>query len=290
MSKVNVMADHEDPPLRETLSQLHLRELLLEVQDRIEQLVASRDKIDALLEAMLLVASGLDIDATLKRIVHAAIELVDCRYGALGVLNPERDGLDQFVYEGIDESTRERIGDLPSGHGLLGLLIEQPKPLRLDDLTRHIASSGFPQHHPPMHTFLGVPIRVRGEVFGNLYLTEKANRAGFTEDDEVVVQALGAAAGTAIENARLYEESRLRQQWQSASNDIRAELLSATATDEVLELIATRVADLSRAVDVAIARPIHPSAALDEVGTLVFSTAVGPDADAFLGARAVEGS
>lgn len=277
------MVDDRESLLRGTLSQLRLRELLLEVQDRIEQLVATRDQLDALLDAMLLVASGLDLDTTLKRIVHAAIELVDCRYGALGVLNPDRDGLEQFVYEGIDEPTRELIGDLPTGHGLLGLLIEQPEPLRLDDLTRHMASSGFPEHHPPMHTFLGVPIRVRGEVFGNLYLTEKANGQFFTEDDEVVVLALAAAAGTAVENARLYEESRLRQQWQAAAGDIRAELLSAAPTDDVLELIATRVCELTRAVDVAIARPRDPDTPLDEVESLVVSTAFGPDAGAFLG-------
>ncbi|HVV12280.1 GAF domain-containing protein, partial [Amycolatopsis sp.] len=201
----------EKSALRGTLSQLRLRELLTEVQDSVGQLVGARDQMDGLLEAMLAVAGGLELDATLRRVVQAAIELVECRYGALGVLNPDNVGLAEFVYEGINEQVRAEIGDLPEGHRLLGLLIEQPKPLRLNDLARHPASSGFPAHHPPMKSFLGVPILVRGTVFGNLYLTEKAAGQPFTEDDELVVQALAAAAGIAIENARLYEEAQKRQ-------------------------------------------------------------------------------
>ncbi|MDQ0381633.1 GAF domain-containing sensor histidine kinase [Amycolatopsis thermophila] len=269
--------------LRKTLSQLRLRELLREVQERIEQLVQSRDQMDGLLEAMLAVAGGLELDATLRRIVHAAINLVDCRFGALGVLAPDREELAEFVYEGIDEETRRRIGDLPTGHGLLGLLIQQPKPIRLDDLSRHVASSGFPEHHPPMRTFLGVPVRVRNEVFGNLYLTEKKNGQPFTEDDEVVVQALAASAGIAVENARLYEEAQLRQRWQEATSEIRAELLAAAEPTDVLYLIANRALALAGADYAFIAQPDDPEAPPADVTHLTITVCAGLDPDPLIG-------
>ncbi|WP_416063505.1 GAF domain-containing protein [Rhodococcus indonesiensis] len=285
------MAADEEPLLAGTLSQLRLRELLAEVQDRIDQVVVARDQIDGLLEAVLTVASGLELEATLARIVHAAIELVDCRYGALGVLNRRGDGLQNFVYEGIDEDTRALIGDLPTGHGLLGLLIEQPKPIRLDNLAQHVASSGFPDHHPPMRTFLGVPVRVHGEVFGNLYLTEKANGQSFTEDDEVIVQALAAAAGIAVDNARLFEEARLRQRWQEATSEIRAELLADTDPQDVLDLIARRALVLAEADHVQIAQPEDPDVPPEEVSTLVVTAYAGSDPTAFEGKRIrVEGT
>ncbi|WP_408629912.1 GAF domain-containing protein [Amycolatopsis aidingensis] len=174
------------------------------------------------------------------------------------MLAPDGEGLAEFVYEGIDEHTRQQIGDLPEGHGLLGLLIQQPKPIRLDEISDHPASAGFPAHHPPMHSFLGVPVRVRDQVFGNLYLTEKNGGQAFTEDDEVVVQALAAAAGIAVENARLYEEARLRQQWQEATSEIRAELLAAAHTTDVLHLIANRALALTAADYTFIALPPDP--------------------------------
>ena len=215
------------PPLRDTLSQLRLRELLTEVQDRVEQIIKGRDRLDGLVEAMLVVTSGLELDVTLRTIVHTAIELVDARYGALGVRGEDHE-LVEFIYEGIDEATREKIGPLPEGRGVLGVLIDEPKPIRLDDILQHPASVGFPPNHPPMRTFLGVPVRIRDEVFGNLYLTEKKTGQPFTEDDEVLVQALAAAAGIAIDNARLYEQSRARQSWIEATRDIGTELLSGT--------------------------------------------------------------
>ncbi|EME65939.1 sensor kinase, two-component system [Rhodococcus ruber BKS 20-38] len=285
------MAADEEPLLAGTLSQLRLRELLAEVQDRIDQVIVARDQIDGLLEAVLTVASGLELEATLARIVHAAIELVDCRYGALGVLNRRGDGLQNFVYDGIDEDTRALIGDLPTGHGLLGLLIEQPKPIRLDNLAQHVASSGLPEHHPPMRTFLGVPVRVHGEVFGNLYLTEKANGQSFTEDDEVIVQALAAAAGIAVDNARLFEEARLRQRWQEATSEIRAELLADTDLQDVLDLIARRALALAEADHVQIAQPEDPDVPPEEVSTLVVTAYAGSDPTAFEGKRIrVEGT
>jgi GAF domain-containing protein len=190
-------------PLRDTLSQLRLHELLSEVQERIEQIVESRDRLDGLVEAMLAVTSGLELDATLRTIVHTAIELIDARYGALGVRGHDHE-LVEFVYEGIDDATRAKIGPLPQGLGVLGVLIDQPMPIRLDNIDDHPASVGFPPNHPPMRTFLGVPIRIRDEVYGNLYLTEKKTGQPFSEDDEVLALALAAAAGIAIDNARLY--------------------------------------------------------------------------------------
>ncbi|WP_330253940.1 GAF domain-containing protein [Nocardia sp. NBC_00565] len=219
--------------VRDTLSQLRLRELLSEVKERVELIIDSRDRMDGLVEAMLTVTSGLDLDETLRAIVHTATSLVDARYGALAVRGHEQQ-VTQFLDEGIAEETRERIGRLPAGHGVLGEVFSQPKPLRLDELSKHPASVGFPAHHPPMHTFLGVPVRIRNEVFGSLYLTEKANGQPFTEDDDVLVQALAAAAGIAVDNARLYESARTRQAWIEATRDIATEFLAGTEPDLVL--------------------------------------------------------
>lgn len=259
------------------LSQLRLRELLREVHDRLDQLMSSRDQVDGLLDAVLTVSSGLDLKSTLERIVHAVIELVDCRYGALGVLNAAQDGLQDFVYEGIDEPTRRLIGHLPIGHGVLGVLITQPKPLRLDDLSRHPASAGFPAHHPPMRSFLGVPVWVRDTVFGNLYLSEKSGGGPFTSDDEVIVQALAAAAGIAIDNARLFEEARLRQRWQTAASEIRGELLATDDPDEVLDLISRRARELADADRAFIAqpRPADRSTQTTRISTLLITAFSG---------------
>jgi signal transduction histidine kinase len=157
-----------------------------------------------LLDAVLTVGSDLDLPAMLQRIVEAAVELVHARYGALGVLDDSRTRLAQFITVGIDDETHKAIGDLPEGHGILGLLIVDAKPLRLPDLREHPDSYGFPPHHPPMRSFLGVPVRVRQQVFGNLYLTDKTSAEVFTDVDEELVVGLAAAAGVAIDNARLH--------------------------------------------------------------------------------------
>ncbi|NUS42702.1 MAG: GAF domain-containing protein [Mycobacteriaceae bacterium] len=274
-------------PLIETLSQLRLRELLTEVQDRIEQIVDVRDRMDRLIEAMLVITAGLDLDDTLRTIVHTAIELVDARYGALGVRenNEPHSQLAEFVYEGIDDRTRVMIGDLPRGHGVLGQLIEQPKPLRLADLSTHPSSVGFPEHHPPMSSFLGVPVKVRDEVFGNLYLTEKAGGQEFTDDDEVVVQALAAAAGIAIENARLYEQSRVRQQWLEATRDVATELLAGGESGEVLHLVAERALSLTGSNCTFLALPDDPDTPRDELSELVVVAAAGTSSDELVGRR-----
>lgn len=260
--------------MRETLSQLRLRELLLEVQDRIEQIVEGRDRLDGLIDAILAITSGLKLDATLRAIVHTAAELVDARYGALGVRGYDHR-LVEFVYEGIDEETRHLIGSLPEGRGVLGALIEEPKPIRLDDISRHPASVGFPLHHPPMRTFLGVPVRIRDEVFGNLYLTEKADGQPFSDDDEVLVQALAAAAGIAVDNARLFEESRTREAWIEATRDIGTQMLAGADPAMVFRLIAEEALTLMARAATLVAVPLDDEAPACEVDDLVIVEVAG---------------
>jgi len=276
-------------PLRDTLSQLRLRELLMEVQDRVEQIVEGRDRLDGLLDAMLVVTSGLELDETLRTIVHTAIELVDARYGAVGVRGRDHE-LVEFIYEGIDEEMRETIGHLPEGRGVLGVLIDSPKPIRLDNISHHAASVGFPPNHPPMRTFLGVPVRIRGEVYGNLYLTEKAGGQPFNEDDEVLVQALAAAAGIAIDNARLYEASRTRQSWIEATRDIGTELLSGTDPVRVFRLVADKSRVLSGAATTLVAVPADPELPATETTELVIAATAGIDEPMDVHAIPVEGT
>ena len=166
--------------------------------------VAGPRRLQELLEAVVAIGSELDLAETLRRITKVATELVDARYGALGVLDEAGERLSEFVTVGIDDAGRAAIGDLPEGHGILGVLIVDAKPLRLPDLAEHPDSHGFPPNHPEMHSFLGVPIRIGERVFGNLYLTEKQTEEVFTDVDEELVVGLAAAAAVAIENARLH--------------------------------------------------------------------------------------
>jgi signal transduction histidine kinase len=241
---MNDRADDRRPVGRQVVSGLRLDELLSEVQERIAEIVETRDRMRGLLDAVLAVATGLELDTTLRRIVQAAVDLVDARYGALGVLAPN-GGIARFIHVGLDEQTRARMGPLPEGKGVLGQLIIDPVPLRIRDLSEHEASVGFPEHHPPMRSFLGVPVRVRDAVFGNLYLTEKAGGGEFTADDEAVLEALAAAAGIAVQNADLYEQGRLRQLWLEAAAEIRTELLSGATEPDALRLIAQRALELA---------------------------------------------
>ncbi|MFE5481027.1 GAF domain-containing protein [Streptomyces sp. NPDC056527] len=225
----------EDPePAENRIPRLRLDELLDELQVRIDEVRGTRGRLDGLLQAVMSVGRELDLAQVLRGIVEAAVTLVDAEYGALGVIGDDRR-LSEFLPIGIDDDQRKRIGDLPSGHGILGELIRNPKALRLSELSEHPASYGFPPHHPPMHSFLGVPIRVRDAVFGNLYLTEKRGGADFDADDEAVVTTLAVAAGIAIDNARLYEEGRLRQLWLAASADLTSALLSGAEESQVLD-------------------------------------------------------
>ncbi|MET0188684.1 MAG: GAF domain-containing protein [Pseudonocardia sediminis] len=232
-------------PVSGLLSGLRLDELLAEVQERLGQISAARDRMQALLDAVLTVAAGLDLEETLQRIVGSAVELVDARYGALGVLAPD-GSIARFIDVGMGEPVRTRLGPPPEGKGLLGQIIVDPRPLRLADLSLHPASVGFPPGHPPMHSFLGVPIRMRDSVYGNLYLTEKAGGREFTADDEVIVQALAASAGIALQNADLFEQSRMRQQWLEALGEVRVEVLAGASDRDLLTLVARRCLELGQ--------------------------------------------
>ena len=279
------MAMHEtggqNRAMPDVLSGMRLDELLREVQERLTEIMATRDRMQGLLDAVLSIAEDLDLDTTLRRIVQAAVNLVDARYGALGVLGPG-GGLTRFLYVGIDDDLRATMGPLPEGKGLLGQLILEPHPLRLDDLSAHQASVGFPPNHPPMRSFLGVPVRVRDAVFGNLYLTEKAGGGGFTASDEVVVEALAAAAGVAVQNADLFEQARSRQRWLEASAEIQGELLAGAGDDDALALIARRTLELTAADTTAIL--LDPSG---DGGTFRIRALAGPDDTGALG-RAVD--
>jgi signal transduction histidine kinase len=236
------------------LPQLRLDDLLAELQARLEAVLATRDRMHGLLEAVIAIGSGLDLEAMLRRIVEAAVDLVDARYGALGVIG-EDQRLVEFIPVGLDAQQISEIHHWPEGRGLLGLLIREPHPLRLADIGAHGDSSGFPAGHPAMRTFLGVPVRVRDQVFGNLYLTEKRGGGEFTEDDEAVLTALGAAAGVALENARLYEEATLQQRWLRASSELTIALLSGATPAAVLGDLTRQALELSGADLVTLALP-----------------------------------
>jgi signal transduction histidine kinase len=247
-----VERDASDRP--DLLPQLRLDELLAELQGRLQAVLATRDRMRGLLEAVVAVSSGLDLESTLRRITETAIELVDATYGALGVIG--NDGqLAEFIPVGLTEEEIGRIDHWPEGRGLLGLLIKDPRPLRLAGISEHAESSGFPAGHPAMRSFLGVPVRVRDEVFGNLYLTNKRGGGEFTEDDEAVLLALGAAAGVAVENARLYQAARRSQRWMQASAEVTTALLSGAEPGEVLARITSQARDLADADIAMLALP-----------------------------------
>jgi signal transduction histidine kinase len=195
---------------------------LFDLQLRLADTAKSRDRLQGLLDAVVAVSAGLELEGTLNRIVRIAVDLVDARYGALGVVGPdEQELLTEFVYVGVDDPT-------------LGVLIENPHPIRDN---QELAPRGV----------LGAPIRVRGELFGNLYLTEKRGGGNFTEDDGIVLKGLAAAAGVAVENARLFEESRLRERFMEASSEVNSHLLGGGSSQDALELIARRARELSNA-------------------------------------------
>jgi signal transduction histidine kinase len=228
------------------LSRVRLDELLHEMLDRVGDVVASRERLRALLDAVVGLSTDLDLHSTLQRIVAAASRLVDAKYAALGVIGPDRK-LVEFITHGIDPQTQAAIGDLPTGRGVLGLLIEDPRPVRMPDITKHPQSYGFPANHPPMRSFLGVPVRIRDQVFGNLYLAEKQGVAEFTDDDEEIVCALASAAGVAVENARLYEVAHRRERWLAATAEITNLLLGEVQRTTALRLVARRAREVAEA-------------------------------------------
>jgi signal transduction histidine kinase len=225
------------------LSGLRLDTLLHELIDRAGEIAATQARLRALLKAVVSISATLDIPSITRRIVTTARELADASYGALAIPGPDRT-FESFVTVGVDDESIKRIGREPRGEGVLGALMRARAPMRMSDLTTHPESIGFPPGHPPMRSFLGVPVRLRGEPYGYLYLAEKRGGADFTEDDEVVVSALAAAAGAAIENARLFEQTRRREMWLEASTEIASALLSNLPHDTVFDLITQR----SRAV------------------------------------------
>ena len=228
------------------LSRVRLDELLREMLDRVGEVVASRERLRALLDAVVGIGGDLDLRTVLQRIVAAACELAGARYAALGIVGADRQ-LSDFITHGIDPETQAAIGELPHGRGVLGLLITDPSPVRMPDITQHPRSYGFPANHPPMHSFLGAPIRIRDLVFGNLYLAEKQGAAEFTEDDEEIVVALAAAAGVAIDNARLFALATRRERWLAAAAEITAALLGKVHRTEALRLIARRAREVAEA-------------------------------------------
>jgi signal transduction histidine kinase len=230
------------------LDEVEFEDLVREVLDRMHGAQDQQARLQLLLDAVVTISADLSLDGVLSRIVAIASRLVDARYAALGVLSAGRQRrLRTFVHHGISDDLAAEIGDLPTGHGLLGLIIDRPEPLRLHDIAEHPASYGFPEHHPPMSSFLGVPVRIRDRVFGNLYLTEKAGGGDFTKEDEEIVIALAAAAGVAIENARLYEETTTREAWARATAALAPALGETVSVESHCAVIAATVAEVARA-------------------------------------------
>ena len=235
---------------------LSIERLMAQLVDQAGQILAAQHRIQRLLEANRTIVSELSLPAVLRQIVESARQTAGARYAALGVIGS--DGLlEEFIHVGMDDTTVAAIGDLPKGRGLLGALIEHPEPIRLPHITDDSRSAGFPPGHPPMTTFLGVPIRNRDQIFGNLYLTNRLDGNEFTAEDEELISALAATASIAIENARLYEESRQRQEWLRASGEISRNLLLSEDTDiDTLRRIAVSVKRLAAADVVSVVLPL----------------------------------
>jgi two-component system, NarL family, sensor histidine kinase DevS len=267
-----------EPDSHRILPQLRLDDLLAELQGRLQTVLATRDRVYALLDAVVAVAgSSLNLEVMLRRIVEAAVSLSGARYGALAVIG-EGGKLVEFIPVGLNPEQIAAIHHWPEGRGLLGELISHPEPLRLERIADHPMSYGFPAGHPPMNSFLGVPIRIRKEVYGNLYLTEKQGGDGqFDEEDQAVLGALAAAAGVAIENARLYEEARRQQRWLRATGEVTRQLLSGASSTDVLTLVTEQALEMAGADLVALAVPA------DDGRQLVFTHAAGEKATSAVG-------
>jgi signal transduction histidine kinase len=260
------------------LPRLELDQLLAQLVERAHEVMATQGRLRGLLRASQMVTRDLTLPAVLRRIVEAARDLVGARYAALGVISPT-GGLAEFVHSGMPEDAVARIGHLPEGKGLLGALIEDPRPIRLRRIASDQRSAGFPPGHPPMSSFLGVPIRIRDEVFGNLYLAE-STKGEFSAEDEELTLALAATAAVAIENARLYESATSRGEWLQAIAAITRGVLSAEPEDagDSLELVARTSLRIAGADLVTVVLPGGPDELLIEV-------AVGSGADGLAGTR-----
>lgn len=272
-------------------SRVELDRVMGELIGRARDVSLTQGRLRALLKANMAVVQQLDLPTVLQQIVDAAAELLDAQYAALGVIAP-LGGLEQFIYVGMSPTDVEAIGHLPEGHGLLGALIDDPRPIRLDHLSDDRRSIGFPAHHPPMESFLGVPVRVRDEVYGNLYLSNRSTGA-FTEEDEQLALALAGTAGFAIDNARLFEETQARQAWSMASAEMTSTLLSDEQED-TLPLFVSRVFGLANADFVLLFRPsadgaeLVVSAAAGSIGRMAVGGRISRDetvAGSVLGSR-----
>lgn len=243
-----------------------------ELVDRAQAVLRTQGRLRNLLAANRRIVEHLRLEDTLYAVVSAAVELVDAEYGALGVIAPDGKELERFIHVGMDDEQVRRIGHLPRGKGILGAVVQEATTIRLEHLGEDQRSAGFPQGHPPMDGFLGVPLRVRDTVYGNLYLANP-HRGHFTQEDQELVEALGATAGIAIDNARLFEESRLRERWAAAAADVSSALVADESIEDVLTIIADRVLAF---VDAHLISVVLPDADTD---VLQVAIAVGPVAD-----------
>jgi signal transduction histidine kinase len=267
---------HVEPPPHISLRpHLRLDDLLSELHTRLQAVLNTRDRVEALLEAVVAVGSELELEAVLRRVVEAAAGLVDARYGALGVLG-EHGQLTDFITVGVSEAEMAAMSGWPQGHGLLAELMADHQPLRTPDIAAHPRSCGFPAGHPPMRSFLGAPVQVRGAAYGNLYLADKHGGEPFDEDDQALVVALAAAAGAAVDKARLYAEARRQQQWLQASGEVTRRLLLDDSPEQILTLITELAREMAGADLVCLALP----AGADH---LMIRQASGTGADRVLG-------
>ena len=243
-----------------------------------EELLLTQERMRGLVDAVVSIAEDLSLDAVLKRVVESACRLLRAQYGALGVIAQDQT-LSHFITVGIDDQTVQKIGPLPVGKGVLGMLIEDPRPIRLHDLSKHPSATGFPANHPPMVSFLGVPVRVRDVAFGNLYLTQKEGGGDFTPEDQELAVALAAAAGVAIENARLFDEARRRGTWLEACADMARDLLRSfdDEGESGLDAVAHRAMTESAACLALIGLPT------DEIDTVFCAAGAGNGAAALVG-------
>ncbi len=258
-----------------------LDKTLSDLVEQARDVLATQGRLRALIRANQAVVESLDLSDVLLRIVEAAVELVGAQYGALGVVSPS-GGLEQFIHVGMPDDEVERIGHLPEGHGLLGALIDDPRPIRLEHLSDDPRSAGFPADHPAMDSFLGVPVRIRDRVFGNLYLSNNKDGA-FSAEDEQLVGYLAATAGFAIENARLFAETKRRQAWAAASAEVTAAMLSA---DQGISLGLL----LARVLALAEADLVHLAVRTPSGEEITISLAHGVGADELVGRSFAAGS
>ncbi len=235
-----------------------------------------RDPKDVLLEAGLTLASELSLPIVLQRIVDLAAQVTDARYGAMGVLGA-RGSLVEFVTTGISARERRQIGALPQGHGVLGLLIQDPRPVRIRNIAKHEKSVGFPAHHPAMRSFLGAPVQAMGRVYGNIYLAEKRSADEFSAEDQELLVVLATQAGVAIANASMYEEIRSRERWLDALRDITNQVLSGAGRSSLLEKVAEHALELASADVATIITESETS------GELVVAASVGARSTELLG-------